>query len=171
MTLPEIAANLFAPVTIILLVLGTVVALIPIMPGSLVVWLIALAAAIIDGFQRISPAAMIAMTVVMVVSQLSDFWLPLLGVKTGGMSCAASMGSLIGGIAGTFLIPIPLLGTLIGTVVGALLIEYARRGQATPALAAGQQAARLFVIGYSLRLISSLAIVVIYIISLASSSF
>ncbi|MCA9907574.1 MAG: DUF456 domain-containing protein, partial [Anaerolineae bacterium] len=99
------------------------------------------------------------------------FWLPLLGVQTGGMSCAASLGSLAGGIAGTFLIPIPLLGTLIGTVIGALLVEFVRRGQATPAIAAGQQAARLFVIGYALRLISSVVIVIIYIISLASSGF
>jgi len=171
MTLPEIAANLFAPVTIILMLLGVVVALIPVMPGSLVVWLIALAAAAIDSFQRISPAAMIVMTVVMIVSQLSDFWLPLLGVQTGGLSCASSLGALVGGLAGTFLIPIPLLGTLIGTVAGALLIEYIRRGQATPAIAAGKQAARLFVIGYALRLVSSVIIVITYIVSLASVTF
>lgn len=171
MTLPEIAANLFVPVTIVLMLLGVVIALIPIMPGSLVVWLIALAAAAIDGFQRISPAAMIAMTVVMVISQLSDFWLPLLGVQTGGLTCASSLGALVGGLAGTFLIPIPLLGTLIGTVAGALLIEYLRHGRATPAIAAGKQAARLFAIGYALRLISSLIIVIIYIVSLASVSF
>ena len=129
------------------------------------------AAAAIDGFQRISPPAMIAMTVVMAVSQLSDFWLPLLGVQTGGLSCASSLGALVGGLAGTFLIPIPLLGTLIGTVAGALLIEFARRGQATPAITAGKQAARLFVIGYALRLVSSVIIVIIYIASLASVSF
>ena len=171
MTLPEIAANLFAPVTVVLLLLGVVVALIPVMPGSLVVWLIALAAAAIDGFQQISPTAMILMTAVMAISQLSDFWLPLLGVQTGGLSCASSIGALVGGFAGTFLIPIPILGTLIGTVAGALLTEYVRRGQATPAIAAGQKAAKMFVIGYSLRLVSSVIIVIIYIVSLASAGF
>jgi uncharacterized protein YqgC (DUF456 family) len=168
MSMPQLAADLFAPVTIILMILGTVIALIPVMPGSLVVWLIAIAAAFIDGFTRITPTAMIIITLVMLISQLSDLWLPLLGVQTGGLSCAASLGSFVGGMIGTFVIPVPLLGTLIGCVVGALVVEYLQRRQLSPAMKAGEQAAKLFAIGYAIRLISSVMIVIVYVVSLVT---
>ncbi len=171
MSLPEIAAGLFVPLTIILMLVGFLLSLIPILPGSLIVWLIALIAGLIDGFQQISIGALILMTIIMAVSQLSDLWLPLFGVKTGGLSCAAALGSLVGGLIGTFLIPIPLLGTLIGTVAGALLVEYIQRGQMEPAMRAGEQAARLFAVGYAIRIFSSLAIVIVYVVSLAASGF
>jgi uncharacterized protein len=166
--MPQLAADLFVPVTLALMIVGVFIALIPVMPGSLVVWAIALAAGIIDGFTRITPATMIVMTIIMVVSQLSDFWLPLLGVQTGGLSCAASLGSFVGGIVGTFLIPIPLVGTLIGCVAGALIVEYLQRRQIAPAMRAGEQAAKLFAVGYAIRFISSVAILIVYIVSLVT---
>ena len=166
--MPQLAADLFVPVSLILMILGIFIALIPIMPGSLVVWAIALVAGIIDGFTRITPTAMIVMTAIMLISQLSDLWLPLIGVQTGGLSCAASLGSFVGGIVGTILIPIPLLGTLIGCVAGALIVDYLQRQQFGSAINAGRQAANLFAIGYAIRFISSLGILVVYIVSLVT---
>lgn len=162
MTLP---VDLFIPITFALMVLGVFLSLIPVLPGSLVVWVIALAAGLIDNFQRITPTAFIIMTVVMVVSQLSDFWLPLFGVKSGGLSCAASLGSIVGGIVGTFVIPVPLLGTLIGAVAGALIVDYIQRRNVDTAISAGKEAARLFAVGYAVRFISSVLILIVFIIS------
>jgi hypothetical protein len=141
------------------------------MPGSVIPWLIALVAASLNGFQSITPAAMIVMTIIMVISQLSDFWLPLFGIQGGGMTCLASLGAFVGGIAGTFLVPLPILGTLIGTVAGALVVDYIHRRQLSTAMAAGQQAAKLFVIGYAVRVGSSLLVAVVFFVSLAINGF
>jgi hypothetical protein len=168
--MPELAASLFVPVTVIAMIIGVFLSLVPVLPGSLIVWAIALVAGLIDGWTRISPTAMIIMSIIMVVSQLSDFWLPLLGVQTGGMGCLTSVGSFVGGIVGTIFIPIPIVGTLIGVVAGALLVEYLQRQQVDPAVQAGKQAAKLFAIGYAIRFISSLAIFFVYIFTLATSS-
>jgi hypothetical protein len=171
MPLQDIIANLFAPISIILMIIAVVIAAIPVMPGSLIPWLVALAAGIANGFQAITPAAMIVMTVIMIVSQLSDFWLPLLGVQGGGMSCLASIGAFAGGMAGTFLIPIPIVGTLIGTVAGALIADYVQRRRLESAVTAGKEAARLFVIGYVIRIGSSVLVAVVFFISLAANRF
>jgi uncharacterized protein YqgC (DUF456 family) len=158
--------DLFIPASVILMLIGVFLSLIPVLPGSLVVWGIALAAAYIDNFQRVTPVAIGIMTVIMVISQLSDFWLPLFGVRSGGLTCAASLGSIAGGIVGTLVIPIPLLGTLVGTIVGALIVDYIQRQQVETAVAAGTEAARLFAIGYAVRFVSSVLIFIVFIIAL-----
>jgi hypothetical protein len=104
MTLP---VDLFIPVTLVLMIAGVFLSLVPILPGSLVVWGIALVAGLIDNFQRITPTAFVVMTIIMVIGQLSDFWLPLFGIQSGGLSCTASIGSMSGGMVGTFIIPVP----------------------------------------------------------------
>jgi hypothetical protein len=167
MTLP---VDLFVPVTLVLMIIGMFLSLVPIMPGSLVVWGIAFAAAALDSFQRITPVAFGIMTIIMVISQLSDFWLPLFGVRSGGLSCAASIGSIIGGMIGTFVIPVPLLGTLIGCVVGAWAVDYWQRRQMDAAMVAGKEAARLFAVGYAIRFISSLLIFIVFIISIITNN-
>ncbi len=165
MTLP---VDLFVPITFILMIIGVFLSLIPVLPGSLVVWLIALAAGLIDNFQRITPPAFVVMTIIMVVSQLSDFWLPFFGVRAGGLTCAASIGSIIGGMVGTFIIPIPLIGTLLGAVAGALVVDFIQRQNVDTAVIAGKEAARLFAIGYAVRFISSAMLFVVFVISVVT---
>jgi uncharacterized protein YqgC (DUF456 family) len=105
----------------------------------------------------------------MVINSTSDFWLPMLGVKTSGLTCLAAIGSIIGGLIGTFIIPIPIVGTLIGTVLGALIIEYAVLREKTRALRAGQVALKLFIIGYILELVMTFAIFGVFIASIATT--
>ncbi len=49
-----------------------------------------------------------------------------MGARTTGASWRSLIVGFIGAIAGTFLIPIPLLGTLIGYAGGLILTEYVR---------------------------------------------
>jgi hypothetical protein len=165
MTLP---VDLFIPVTLVLMIAGVFLSLVPILPGSLVVWGIALVAGLIDNFQRITPTAFVVMTIIMVIGQLSDFWLPLFGIQSGGLSCTASIGSIIGGMVGTFIIPVPILGTLIGAIIGAWLVDYLQRRNMDTAVTAGKEAARLFAIGYAVRFISSLLIFIVFMISIVT---
>jgi uncharacterized protein len=153
----------------ILMVVALVVSFIPVLPGTVIVWAVAIIIGVLDQFQRFTPAAGIVATVIMVVSVSSDFWLPAMGIKTGGLTCLGAIGSLIGGLIGTFLIPVPICGTFIGAIIGALAIELIHFRNIGKALQAGQSAAKMFVLGYLVESACSIAVFVVYIASLAST--
>jgi uncharacterized protein len=151
------------------MVAALVIAFIPVLPGPLLVWGVALVFALSDGFHRVTPAAGVFMTALMVTGVGSDLWLPAFGIRTGGLTCLGAVGSFIGGALGTFFIPIPLLGTLIGCIVGALLFEFLRFREVRKALQAGQSAAKMFILGYIVNLVISMAIFATYLISVLST--
>lgn len=165
----EIAESALVTISVIVMVLGVILAFVPILPGALIVWAIGIVSAWLTQFERVTPIAAIVMTILMVISMSSDYWLPMLGVKTSGLSCLSAIGSIIGGLIGTFVIPIPIVGTLIGTVLGALILEYVVLREKTRALRAGQVALKLFVIGYILELVMVFAIVAVFLVSIAST--
>ncbi|HLU08886.1 MAG TPA: DUF456 domain-containing protein [Oceanobacillus sp.] len=165
----EIAESALVTISVIVMVLGVILAFVPILPGALIVWAIGIVSAWLTQFERVTPVAAIVMTILMVISMSSDYWLPMLGVKTSGLSCLSAIGSIIGGLIGTFVIPIPIVGTLIGTVLGALILEYVVLREKTRALRAGQVALKLFVIGYILELVMVFAIVAVFLVSIAST--
>jgi uncharacterized protein len=143
--------------------------LVPVIPGPLLLWAIALFFGIAEGFQRLTPVGFAFITLIMLLGSASDLWLPLFGVKTGGMSCLSSLGAMIGGVAGSFLIPIPILGTLVGCVGGALLVEYLRSRDMDPALKAGRTAFNLYIISYGVQLAASILIFIVYVVTLLST--
>lgn len=155
----------------VMMVVALVLAFVPLLPGAVLVWAVALAYGALNGFAHVTPGALLVITALMIVGSTCDLWLPLLGVKTGGLSCLGALGSLIGGTLATFLIPLPIAGTLIGAVVGALLAELARFRQLRKALQAGQSAAKMFVLSYIVELAASIAIAVVFFISLIAEGF
>jgi uncharacterized protein YqgC (DUF456 family) len=167
--LTEISQSALVLVGTPLMVLALVVSFIPILPGTVIVWLAAMAFGILDQWTQFTPAAGIICTAIMIFSVTSDFWLPALGMKTGGLTCLGAVGSLIGGFVGTFLIPLPICGTLIGAVAGALLAELVRFRDLRKAFAGGQTAAKMFVVGYILEAVCSIAVFVVYIVSVGNS--
>lgn len=153
----------------ILLIIAFILSFIPIMPGAMLVWGVAIVTAFLDGFVHITPLAAIIVTVLMIVNVTSDVWLPMLGVRTSGLTCLGAVGSFIGGLAGTFVIPLPILGTLIGTVIGALAVELLYFGEMRKAVRAGRVALQLFIVGYILEIAASASIVLVFLVSLGSS--
>lgn len=145
-------------------------AFIPIMPGTLLVWAVGMITGVLVGFTRVTPIAAGLMTLVFLLGVSSDLWLPLVGVKGRGLSCLSAIGSLIGGMVGTFLIPLPVLGTLIGCVAGAIIVEVVAMRNMRDAMRAGQTAASLFVIGYLIEIGTSIVIAVIFFISLLTTA-
>jgi uncharacterized protein YqgC (DUF456 family) len=74
----------------------------------------------------------------------------------------------IGGLIGTFVIPVPLVGSLLGAVAGALLVEFVRMRQLRGAIKAGTVAAKIFFIGYVIEVGSAIAVFVVYLFSVYS---
>jgi uncharacterized protein YqgC (DUF456 family) len=161
--------------SILLLVAGAsmlialVLAFVPMMPGALLVWGVGIAFGFVEGWQRVTVASGIVMSLLMVVAVSSDFWLPLMGVKTGGLTCLGAVGGLVGGLFGTIFIPIPVVGTLLGSVIGTLAVELIRFRQLHKALQAGQTAAKMFALGYVIEVGASAAIAATFFISLLTS--
>jgi uncharacterized protein YqgC (DUF456 family) len=154
----------------ILMVGALILAFVPIMPGPILVWSVAIVFAVIEGFQRMTPVAAIAATIVMILGSTSDLWMNLFGVRSGGLSCLSSIGAFIGGLAGTFFIPIPVVGTIIGSVSGAVLVELVRIRELRRAIRAGQTTAKMMAISYGVQLSASIIIFVVYIISIQTTA-
>lgn len=134
--------TLLLTVTIVAMIGALIVSIIPFVPGPTLIWAIGMIYAAIS--QSVPTAALIVMTLLMIAGATSDYWLPLLGVRTQGLSCLGALGSIIGGLIGTFIIPIPILGTLIGSITGAMIVEFARIRELRHMLQAGQITLKLY---------------------------
>jgi uncharacterized protein len=165
----------FAPTALlivgsILMVIAFALSFVPILPGPMIPWAVGIMIGLLGGWQRVTPTAGIIMTIGMLIAATGDYWRPLLGASTGnGMTCKTALGSMVGGIVGTFLIPIPLVGTLIGIIGGALVVEYLQFRDLKKAFSAGRFAFNGFVIGYVLNIALSVAILLTYFISIFST--
>ena len=105
--------------------LGIVGVFIPIVPGTLLIWLTVVVYAVVErinGFAAVDWVTLTALTLIALVTGLAEFWLPLLGTKVRGSSRRAIVFGIVGGIVGTF--ALPLLGTIVGYALGVLLGEY-----------------------------------------------
>lgn len=122
------------------MIIGVLGSLIPVIPGTLIVWgtiiLYALAERA-NGYESLDPFTLIVVSLIAIVAGLSDIWLPLLGAKSSGRSKRSVIFGFVGGIVGTFLIPIPIVGMLIGYVIGLFLGEYHKVRDGGEAIRAG----------------------------------
>ncbi|WP_119153296.1 DUF456 domain-containing protein [Caldimonas tepidiphila] len=97
-------------------VLGTVL---PVLPGTVLVFFGALAAAWADDFARVSGWTIAVLAVLAVIGTLADEAAVLLGAKRAGASRPAMIGAAIGTVLGIFaglwaLIFLPLAGAMAG---------------------------------------------------------
>jgi uncharacterized protein YqgC (DUF456 family) len=161
----EIAESFLLTISLILMIVALFASIIPFLPGPILVWGIGLAAAYLTNFERVTPVASIVMTLLMLAGATTPYWLPFFGVRDEGLSCLGAVGSIIGGLLGTFLIPIPILGTIIGSIIGTLLVEFARIREMRRALRAGQIAFRMYMIGILVDMTFSLVIIIVFAVS------
>lgn len=132
-----IGYSLGSGVVILAFVVGLFGVFLPILPGLIIIWIAALFyAAVVVGFDVFSPWVFILITLIALVAGTANFWLAALGAKTTGASWRTLIVGFVGAIAGTFFIPIPLLGTILGYAGGLILAEYVRLGQWRPAMTA-----------------------------------
>lgn len=164
--------TLMLTVALVAMVAGLLLTFVPIIPGAVLVWGVGMITAVSDGFERVTVGAAIAMTVVMIIGETREFWLPVFGVKMGGLTCLTSLGALFGGLIGAFVIPLPIVNALAGTVAGAVIVEVivARRaGRPLRLLPTSRTAAALFAVGYALEIVTAFLIVGIFVVSILTT--
>jgi uncharacterized protein YqgC (DUF456 family) len=107
-------------------VLGLIGTVVPMIPGSLLIWVAVLVYVLVNGMASVGWLAFIFISLIALATGTADLWMPLLGAKKVGASLRAMVYGTIGAIIGTFFAP--LLGTLVGYAGGILLGEYQKRG-------------------------------------------
>lgn len=149
-----------------LMVLVLLVSLIPFVPGPALLWGVSLAFGILDNFNRLPVLAFLVLTFLMVAGSTTDFWMPLLGMKARGATLGSTLATIVGAIAGTFFIPIPVLGTLAGAMTGALAVEFLYVGNARRSMRAAGMALESYILSIFVEFCISIAMGGVFILSL-----
>ena len=120
-TLEALSDALAFGIAVVFILIGAVGIVVPILPGMLLVWLSVLAYAWVTDFGVITPWIFAFLTIVALVTGLSNIWLPFLGARKTGASKRAIFLGFVGALIGTFVMP--LIGTIIGYAVGIIIGE------------------------------------------------
>jgi uncharacterized protein YqgC (DUF456 family) len=123
----------------VLVVLGLIGAVLPVLPGPILIWLGVLAWAWGDGFVQVNWWTIGILGMLAALAWVSDLFFTTTLSRRAGVSWRAIAGALVCGIAGgIFLSSLPVIGTLfgalIGTLLGMLVIERHIRGNWDQAL-------------------------------------
>jgi uncharacterized protein YqgC (DUF456 family) len=116
---PLLEALLFG-LTVAAMFVGLFGIILPIIPGIILIYLSALAYAVLEGFNAVGWLSFTVITLIALVAVTADLWMPILGAKQGGASKRAMLFGLVGGILGfVILTPMfPLVGSIFGGIIG-----------------------------------------------------
>ena len=133
MNLPGL--DLLQTVVLIVMVIAIIGALLPSIPGALIVWVAVLVYDLIRGFTPANIAVLAIMTILMLVASTSDIWLSGASARRGGASgCAVGL-AVVAGIVG--LIFFNIVGAILLPVITVLVVELVRLRDVRRALQAG----------------------------------
>jgi uncharacterized protein YqgC (DUF456 family) len=117
--------SIFALTQVIMLV-GLFGLIVPVFPGTVVIWLAALGYGVVTGFHTLGIVLFVIITILMLVGTLVDNLFMGAGARKGGASWTTIIVALLAGVLGTLLFP-P-IGGLIAAPLAILLLEYTRTG-------------------------------------------
>lgn len=104
-----------------LIVAGLAGTVLPVLPGTVLVWGGIVLGAWIDDFQRVGTTTLVVITVLAALAWVLDYVAGLLGARRAGASRQALLGAAIGTVVGLFM---GVVGVLFMPLVGAALGEY-----------------------------------------------
>ena len=110
----------------ILVVLGLAGTVLPVIPGTILVFAGLVVAAWAEGFTRVGWITLTIVGVLAALAFVADFVASLLGAKRVGASPLALFGAALGGIVGIFG---GLVGMIVGPFIGAFAGEWMARGR------------------------------------------
>jgi uncharacterized protein YqgC (DUF456 family) len=131
----ETANTIVLTLTLLIMLVGLVGTVLPVIPGTVLIFLAALIYALIEGFHVVGWPTLVVLGLLTVVATTADIWASSIGAKAGGASGWSVVVGLVGGVVGFFLFTLP--GAIIGAILGVLVTEIARVGDWKQALKAG----------------------------------
>jgi hypothetical protein len=109
-------------VTLLIFGTGLVTSILPVVPGSLIVWLGVIVHKLWMGEASVTWKIVILTGVITLIGQLTDFVMGVWGARRFGASWKGAIGAFVGAGIG-FFIPPPLLWLIVGPIVGAIIGE------------------------------------------------
>ncbi|MGH2537645.1 MAG: DUF456 domain-containing protein [Candidatus Promineifilaceae bacterium] len=105
-----------------LILVGLAGILLPLLPGMILIWVSILAYAVLEGFAAIDWLTFSSLTLIALVSGTADLWLTHMGAKRFGATRRSMIYGALGAVAGfilfTFVVPVPVLGSMFGGIAG-----------------------------------------------------
>jgi uncharacterized protein YqgC (DUF456 family) len=138
--------------TLFVMLIGIIGTVLPVIPGTLLIFLAALIYALLEGFQVVGWPTLVILGLLTIVATTADIWASSVGAKMGGASGWSVLVGLIGGLVGFILFTLP--GAIVGALLGVLLTEIVRVGDWRQALKAGSG----WVVGWILATVTQLGI-------------
>nr|WP_315490993.1 DUF456 family protein [uncultured Rhodoferax sp.] len=117
-----------------LIALGLAGTVLPVLPGTVLVWAGIFLGAWVDNFTRVSVTTVVVISVLGVLAWGLDYVAGLLGAQKAGASKQALLGAAVGTVLGLFM---GLVGVLFMPLVGAAVGEYVARKDQTRAVKVG----------------------------------
>ena len=146
---------------LLVMLVGLIGTVLPIIPGTILIFVAALLYALVEGFQTIGWPTLVVLGLLTAVATTADIWASSVGAKIGGGSGWSVVVGLVFGLAGFILFSLP--GAIIGAVLGVLLTEILRVGDWRHALKAGSGWMVGWVLATLVQLCIGLAMVAIFV--------
>lgn len=118
----------------VLIVLGLAGTVLPLLPGTLLVWGGIVLGAWIDDFTRVGTTTVVVVSVLALLAWGLDYVAGLMGAQRAGASKQALLGAAVGTVVGLFM---GLVGVLFMPLVGAAVGEYLARKDQSRAVKIG----------------------------------
>jgi len=157
----EPLSTLVLILALLLMVVGVVGTVLPVIPGTILIFLAALVYAVLEGFQAVGWPTLVILGLLTLVATTADLWATSVGAKVGGASGWSVLAGLLGGLVGLVVLSLP--GAIFGAILGVLLVEIVRVGDWKQALKAGSGWAIGWVLSTVLQLGIALVMVAIFV--------
>ena len=138
--------------TFLIMLVGLIGTVLPIIPGTILIFAGALLYALVDGFQVVGWPTLVVLGILAAVATTADLWASSIGAKIGGASGWSVVIGMLAGLVGFVIFTLP--GAIIGAILGVLLTEIVRVGDWKQALKAGSG----WVVGWILSTVVQLGI-------------
>lgn len=108
---------------ILIMLVGLIGAVVPVIPGALLIFITTLVYAVITDFQEITKDTLIVLLIITAVTYLLEWLSTTFGVKRMGGSLWGVLGAFVGMIVGLVIPGAGLIGFIVGAFAGAVIFE------------------------------------------------
>jgi hypothetical protein len=147
-------------ITLLVMGLGLLGVLLPLIPGPLLIWLAALAYALIRGITWRSGIILAVLTILMLAGSTTDWWVSSAGARREGASGCAVMAAAVAGVAG--FVFFNLLGAILLPMLTVLVVELLRLRDLRHAARAGRGYLVGWLLSTGIELVVALAMIAIW---------
>ena len=146
-----------------LIAVGLAGTVLPLLPGTVLVWAGIVLGAWIDDFARVGSTTVVVVSVLAVLAWVLDYVAGLMGAQKAGASKQALLGAAVGTVVGLFM---GLVGVLFMPLVGAAMGEYVARKDQNRAVKVGVATWVGIMLGLIAKVVLAFMMVGIFVVAL-----